>query len=59
MQNGKTTIERAFELARAGGCRHIDDIRRTLKAERHEGVDAHLSGRAIAAQLRALLAGRA
>lgn len=37
-------IERAFELARTSSCRTVDDIRRKLKTERYDGVDAHVSG---------------
>ena len=31
-----STVERAYELARSGNCRTIDDIRRKLSAERYE-----------------------
>lgn len=58
MQHQMTTIERALELARAGTCRHVSDIRQALKAEQHDAVDAHLRGRTIQNQLRALLAQR-
>lgn len=47
-----TIIERAFQLAREGRCRSVTDIKRTLKAERFDGVDAHLSGSSIAQQLK-------
>ena len=47
----KSTIERAFELARGGQCRSVDDVRRKLKAENHEAVDSHLSGGTIKRQL--------
>src|SRR5437868_12089559 len=33
-------LERAFELAKAGDCASIDDIRRRLKAEKYSQVDA-------------------
>ena len=55
MHDGQSTIERALELARAGRSRSIDDIRRTLKSERYEGIDAHLSGTAIKKQLQAAI----
>ena len=45
------TLERAFELARAGDCTTIDDIRRRLKAEQYSQVDAHLSGSTVRRQL--------
>jgi hypothetical protein len=51
MQNGRSTVERAFELAREGQCRSIGDIRRKLGSERYDAVDAHLGGAAIKKQL--------
>ena len=45
------TLERAFELAKAGECASIDDIRRRLKAEQYSQVDAHLAGSAVRRQL--------
>ncbi|WP_129793404.1 hypothetical protein [Sphingosinicella sp. CPCC 101087] len=51
-----TTLERAFDLARSGTCRSVSDIRRQLKAERYDQVEAHLSGPAISRQLRELCA---
>lgn len=44
-------FERAFELARSGQCRSMDEMRRKLKAEQFENVDAHLSGSTIKRQL--------
>jgi len=49
-----TTLERAFALARSGSCTGLDDIRRTLKRERFDQVEAHLAGHSIGKQLRAL-----
>lgn len=49
-----TTLERAFALAESGECATVNDIRLRLKAERHDQVDAHLAGPAIARQLRQL-----
>jgi hypothetical protein len=49
-----STIERAYQLARSGNCRTIDDIRRKLTAERYESVQAHLSGASIKRDLIAL-----
>jgi len=48
-------IERAFELARTGGCRTMDDIRRRLSRECYIAVDAHLAGASIRKQLKALM----
>lgn len=53
--SSKGTVERALEIAASGECRTIDDVRRRLSMERLTSVDAHLAGRAIRAQLRALM----
>lgn len=50
-----STVERAFELARAGRCRTVDDIRRTLIAERYDNVVSHLGAPSLVRQLRAVL----
>lgn len=55
---GVTTIERAFQLARAGACRSVGDIREQLLAEGYDGVFAHLTGLGIKRQLNAVLAAR-
>jgi hypothetical protein len=49
-----TTLERAFELARSGTCSSLQDIRRRLKGEGFDQVEAHLAGPAIGKQLRRL-----
>lgn len=49
-----TTLERAFELARSGTCLSVQDIRRRLKEERFDNIEAHLAGHSITRQLRAL-----
>ena len=49
-----STVERAYELARSGTCRSIDDIHRALTAERYESVQAHLAGPSIKRDLLAL-----
>ena len=46
------TIERAFELARSGEFRAVEEIRKQLLKERHDQVDSHLSGPMIRRQLR-------
>ncbi len=56
--NGVGTVERAFQLAQAGGCRSVSDIRRRLADEGHENVHAHLSGASVQRQLRDALAAR-
>jgi len=52
-----STIERAYQLARGGECRNVEDIRRTLMAEGFEGVAAHLTGPTIRRALVALCRG--
>jgi len=47
-----STIERAFELARAGSCRTIEEIVRQLRQEQMDQVDAHLGGSSIRKELR-------
>jgi hypothetical protein len=47
-----TTVERAFELARSGSCASVQDIRRQLKSEGHDQVEAHLAGPSLGKQLR-------
>jgi hypothetical protein len=49
-----TTVERAFELARSGSCASVQDIRRRLKSEGYDQVEAHLSGPSLGKQLRRL-----
>ena len=51
----KNTIERAFELAREGRCRSVNDIRLALKSERFENIDSHLSGSQIKKDLLAAI----
>jgi chromosome segregation and condensation protein ScpB len=58
MNNGQSTLERAFELARSGTCRTIDDIRRQLSKEGFELVHAHVSGGMITKQLKAAMTQR-
>ncbi len=50
----KSTIERAFDLARSGECQTLTQIRRRLRAEGRSDVDGQLFGRTIAAQLQQL-----
>ena len=52
-----TIIERAFELARSGACRSVDDIKKKLRAEGFENPEGHLQ-RSLATQLRTLLKAR-
>jgi hypothetical protein len=50
------TIERAFQLARSGECRTMDELKRRLRREQLEAVDFHLAGKSIKAQLTELMA---
>jgi hypothetical protein len=52
------TVGRAFDLARGGTCRNIDDIRRQLKAEGYSSIAEHLAGPTIKRQLAAAIRGR-
>jgi hypothetical protein len=52
---GKSTLERAFELARQGRLRTLEEIRRQLSCEKFEMVDRHLAGLGIRKQIRALI----
>lgn len=45
-------IQRAFQLAREGTVRSVADIRRTLKTEQYDNIDAYISG-SLAKQLNA------
>lgn len=48
----QNTVERAFELARSGRTRSIDDLIRSLNKEGHGGAALHLAGTGIRKQLR-------
>jgi virulence-associated protein VapD len=49
-----TTLERAYELARAGGCRTVGDIKTALQAEGFERIQDSLYGPTLTAALRKL-----
>jgi hypothetical protein len=49
-------IERAFQLARSGEYRSMEDVRRRLAREGYESVSAHLGGRLIKDQLMGMMA---
>jgi hypothetical protein len=53
MNNIKTPLERAFEIAASGKVRTVDEIRMTM---RHEGFDTKaLTGPALNKQLRGVI----
>ncbi len=54
--NRPSTVERAFELARSGQCRRVDEIIKALKREKMEAVEMHLAGGGIRADLRRAMA---
>lgn len=49
-----TTLERAYELARSGGCRTVGDIKTRLQQEGHERVQDRLYGSSLTSALRKL-----
>jgi hypothetical protein len=59
MQDGaQSTLERAFQLAKASSCNSVSDVRITLRREGFEAVDQHLSGSSVQTQIRTLIAAR-
>ena len=55
MTNQQSTVERAFDLARNGGCRNILELRAALRSEKCDGIEAHLAGKSMVRQLQALM----
>ena len=53
MDNSKTTIERAFALARSGLCASLTDVMKTLRREGYR-LD-QLSGPSLKKQLRSVI----
>jgi hypothetical protein len=53
MDPGVTTLERAFQLAKSGECRSIDEIKKTLTAEGYH--TAQITGRVLLRQLQGLI----
>lgn len=49
-----TTLERAYELARSGGCRTVGAIKQALQAEGFERIQDSLYGPTLTAALRKL-----
>jgi hypothetical protein len=43
----RTTLERAYELARSGECSDLAEIRKRLKAENFDDVHGQLSGETL------------
>jgi hypothetical protein len=55
----KTTLERAYELARSGPCRTVEEVRRQLTKEKYDSVLEHLGGHSIQRQLNVMLKAKA
>jgi phosphoribosylformimino-5-aminoimidazole carboxamide ribonucleotide (ProFAR) isomerase len=53
MDTHPTTLERAFQLARSGGCKTIEELKRALRTEGHSTT--HIIGRSLTKQLRELM----
>jgi tRNA G26 N,N-dimethylase Trm1 len=51
-----TTIERAYQMARSGECRSLEEIAIGLRREGYEAVAAHLAGASIRRDLRQICA---
>lgn len=49
-----TTLERAYQLARAGRCRTVSEIKQALQAEGFERIQDSLYGPTLTAALRKL-----
>lgn len=55
MDRGKSTIERAFEIAREGKAARLEEIARQLLREGYSDVHGHLDGATIRSQLMQLV----
>jgi hypothetical protein len=55
MDCGKSTIERAFEIAREGKAGRLEEIARQLMREGYSDVHGHLDGSTIRSQLMQLV----
>jgi len=53
MDTQLTTLERAFQLAKSGGCKTIEELKRALRTEGHSTT--HIIGRSLTKQLRELM----
>jgi hypothetical protein len=51
-----STIERAYQLARAGQARNLDDLKARLKADGCRAVDALLAPRSVRGHLESICA---
>ena len=51
----KSTVERAFELAKSNECQTLLDIKQRLAAEHHTNIEAHFAGTLLRKQLTNLM----
>ena len=49
-------LERAYDLARGGSCRTVEEIAKRLKQEQYESVETHLGGGSLRKELRRICA---
>lgn len=54
MTHRRTTLERAYELAKSGECAGVSEIKARLKAEHFVDIDGQLYGRSVGTDLRRL-----
>jgi len=53
MDHNTTQLERAFQLAKSGDCRSVEDLKKRLKAEGYQ--TNQIFGRVLSRQLHALI----
>ncbi len=58
MTQASGTIERAYQLARTGSSRTVDEIVRRLASEGYDSPQAHLAGKSLRLELRRLIKAR-
>jgi len=56
MSDTTNTIERAYQIAKSGSCRTVEQIIYQLNREHFEGAVAHLTGAGIRKTLKDLMA---
>jgi hypothetical protein len=58
MPQQATVAERAFQLAASGDFATVSEVKKRLKIEGYDGVEAHIQGSSLLGQLRKLCAKR-
>jgi hypothetical protein len=56
MAHRPEVIERAYQLAKSGGCESLDEIKARLQKEGYSSVEQHLSAPVLSRTLRAMCA---